>query len=158
MDAPAQTARIQTICRDLLGDTPAEPIGVRVIDSDEIGAYAWPPSTVYVTLAATQQLPNDELTAAVAHELGHLIDDGHVSPPVMLTGSNRGTNDIEIRADAIGVRLLDRAGHDRAALPRLLSRLTAQPGLSDHARERIHHRIHLLSRGHGHGHGHRHAH
>jgi Zn-dependent protease with chaperone function len=79
-----------------------------VLASDETSAYSWPDGSVVVTSGLVDRLDDDELLAAIAHELGHLVDGGHLTTGVSLRGCERGGTcvDDEERADAIGVALL----------------------------------------------------
>jgi Zn-dependent protease with chaperone function len=67
-------------------------------------------------------LTADEVEAAIAHELGHLIRDGWVRAPAALAG-NRASDDEERRADLIAVRLLELRGRSRANLASALRRV-----------------------------------
>jgi hypothetical protein len=90
----------------------------------EPGAWAWPGGPILVGDALVDLLDDDELTAAVAHELGHLQADGSWrGPSSALEGAD--DPDAEARADALGCRLLALRGIPPAASVRLLEKLGA---------------------------------
>lgn len=104
------------------------PIGVRFALSsrDGLGAWSWPDGRVRVSRALVDLLDDDELSAALAHEVGHLVDGGHVGGggPAALSGA-RDAAGVEVRADVVGCRLLRAHGAPTAALPRMLRRVAA---------------------------------
>jgi Zn-dependent protease with chaperone function len=76
----------------------------------EVGAWAWPDRRIRVSRALVDLLDDNELAAALGHELGHLLDRGDLpAPPVALLGGSGG-DDLEVRADQIGCRLLAARG------------------------------------------------
>ncbi len=92
----------------------------------EVGAWAWPDRRVRVSRALVDLLDDDELTAALAHELGHLLDRGDLpSPPAALIGGASG-DDPELRADQIGRRLVEASGRSPDAMARMLAKIAAR--------------------------------
>ncbi len=137
--------KLHRAAASLLGDDWPRRVAMRVIDSDVVAAYAWPRRHIFVTRGMLERVPDDELTAALAHELGHLIDDGHVRPPLALTGPRAAAGrDLEARADAIGCALLVHAGHDPDAMTRLLHRMRTQPDLPPRTRQHLAARLRTL--------------
>ena len=95
----------------------------RLTTRDEVGAWAWPDGRIEVSQALLDRLDDDELAAALAHELGHLLDGGHLAgAPRSLAGE---AADIERRADGIGCQLLSRRGVSGEAMIRMLAELAA---------------------------------
>lgn len=140
--------RLDAAGRALLGERWSAQITLAVVDADEVAAYSWPGRHIYVTRGLLESVPDDELMAAIAHELGHLIDDGHVRPPFALRGvASLGRRDVESRADAIGCDMLRRAGQDPSAMARLLRRLCGQPGMSPAIERRLAARVERLALG-----------
>lgn len=122
-DDLALRLRLDSVCRPLRAVDGLGRCELAVIDSDQPGAYAWPTDDgcrVYVTRGLMAMTSDDELAAAVAHEMGHLVDGGHVRI-ASLTGDDY--VDAERRADAIGCRLLHEAGFTTDAMRNLLSKL-----------------------------------
>jgi hypothetical protein len=94
----------------------------------EVGAWAWPDRRIRVSRALVDLLDDDELAAALGHELGHLLDRGDLpAPPVALLGGSGG-DDLEARADQIGCRLLAARGLASDAMARMLAKVAARGG------------------------------
>lgn len=91
-----------------------------------LGAWSWPDGRIRASRRLVDLLDDDELRAALAHEVGHLVDGGHVAGgPLALSGA-RGEAGVEERADLVGCRLLRARGASAEALPRMLRRVAAQ--------------------------------
>jgi Zn-dependent protease with chaperone function len=116
-------------------------VRLRVFDQTRPAAYSWPEGTIALSRGLVDRLTADELEAAIAHELGHLISDGWIRAPASLSG-NRASNDEERRADLIAVTLLESRGLSRAHLADALRRiLESDQGLTAAQREAIAARI-----------------
>ena len=89
-------------------------------------------------------LNDQELAAAIAHEMGHLLNDGHLHTVVSLRGCCV-SPDAEARADSIGVRLLSERGIGRAAMISMLTKVRSSPGVPPSCQQRIGQRIELLT-------------
>jgi predicted Zn-dependent protease len=89
----------------------------------DLGAWAWPDGRIEVSRALVDRLDDDELRAAIAHELGHLIDRGHLhGAPKALAGE---AADLERRADRIACTLLCNGGVPVDAMGRMLGTIAA---------------------------------
>jgi predicted Zn-dependent protease len=119
-------------------------VHVHVLDSSTIGAYGWPDGNLFVTRGLVDRLSDRELAAAIAHEVGHLLNDGHLDSVVSLRGCYV-SPDAEARADAIGVRLLASRGIGRDAMTSMLNKVRASPDLPPSCGEAIGRRIELLA-------------
>ena len=111
-----------------------------VSGSDAVAAYAWPDGRLLFTRGLVRLLDDEELAAAAAHELGHLLVDGHVraaAAPVGALGGGISGPDVESRADAAGVRLMERAGYPRDAMARMLEKVARVEGTPAGTRERV---------------------
>ena len=89
-------------------------------------------------------LNDEELAAALAHEIGHLLADGHLPGRFSLHGTS-GAEDVEVRADALGSRLLAEAGVPAESMKRMLEKLVRAPGLTHCQRAAVKGRIQRLS-------------
>ncbi|MGE5611038.1 MAG: M48 family metalloprotease [Bacillota bacterium] len=119
---------------------------IHVLDSNTPTAYAWPSGDIFVTRALLDVLPSDdELTAAIAHEVGHLVADGHCRTIMTLGGSKRSGQDAEARADDLARHLLQTAGLPSDSLLHALQKVQASPRLSASCRCGLQHRIERLS-------------
>ena len=107
-------------------------IEVALTSRREAGAWAWPKGPIHVSRALVDLVDDDELAAAIAHELGHLQEDGTWRGPRAALEGDAGA-DGEARADELGCRLLASRGLPPAAAVRLLEKLcpSVRGGLSE---------------------------
>jgi len=127
----------------LTRSTGDRSVRVTVDDTPRVGAYAWPDGRILLTRGLVRLLADDELAAAVAHELGHLLADGHLHAAAALSGTGAGP-DVESRADAVGRALLPPANYPPDAMPRMLEKVAASPGMSNECRARLRERTNRL--------------
>jgi Zn-dependent protease with chaperone function len=122
-------------------------VRLRVLECPRLCAYSWPDGTVVVSRPLVEQLSAEELTASVAHELGHLIGDGWITAPAALSGRDcaRGA-DAERRADAIGARVLQDCGLSAHDLASALGKVSHDPSLTAAQQRALLDRIDRLSR------------
>ena len=135
--------RAQAAC-SLLGPSADRTVHVQVLDSDSVGAYGWPNGNLFVTRGLVELLSDQELAAAIAHEMGHLLNDGHLYTVVSLRGCCV-SPDAEARADSIGVRLLAGHGIGRDAMTSMLNKVRSSPGVPTSCQQGIGRRIELLT-------------
>ena len=135
----------QEVLVRLLG--PQNSLRVAVVESESLRAFAWPSGHLLVSCGlarGTMEADDEALAAALAHECGHLMDDGHMwqtghrHHPATLA---HGSADAEARADRLGVQLLIRAGYSAKAMDRLLVRLASDPTLKPAYQRTIRERI-----------------
>lgn len=117
-----QRDRLERACAALCDTRGLGDFNLMVIDSPRPGAFAWPQGRVCVTSGLMALADDDELAAAVAHEIGHLVEDGHVRLAALIGTETQG---VERRADAIAVCLLRSAGVRTDAMTSLLRKLAA---------------------------------
>jgi Zn-dependent protease with chaperone function len=130
---PGAQGRPQAALQRLVGTRGERELRIGVLDCDAVAAYAWPDGSIFVSRALVELLDDDELTAAIAHEVGHLTSDGHVRSAVSLSGSSHRVkrwDDVELRADAAGVDLLRRSGLPPQAMNRMLAKVRDSGHLS----------------------------
>lgn len=119
----ARLARVQRLGQAVLPDSR---IDWGLSPRTEVGAWAWPDGRIRVSRALVDLLDDAELMAALAHEVGHLLDRGDLSPPpAALLGGAEG-DDPELRADQIGRRLLEARGLPPEAMGRMLAKVAAR--------------------------------
>jgi Zn-dependent protease with chaperone function len=135
-------ARADVALGRLSAKLQARTMRVEVSSSAGAGAYAWPDGRVLLTRGLVRLLDDEELAAAIAHELGHLISDGHAHSVVALGGTGS-AGDAEARADAAGGRLLAETGYAAEAMPRMLEKVAAA-GMSAACRESLRRRARAL--------------
>jgi predicted Zn-dependent protease len=122
-------------------------VTVRVLDSDDLCAYGWPDGSLFVTRGLVDRLDDAELAAAVAHELGHLLSDGHLRTIVSLRGCEGRSQelDAESQADAIAVDLLAAEALAPDAVLRMLEKVRASSSATSACHPTMTRRISLLS-------------
>ena len=136
--------RAQAACSLLIGSSADRTVHIHVLDTESVGAYGWPNGNVFVTRGLVDLLSDQELAAAIAHEMAHLLNDGHLHTVVSLRGCCV-SPDVEVRADAIGVRLLHERGISRATMISMLNKVRSSPGLPSSCQRGIGQRIELLT-------------
>ena len=119
-------------------------VAVRVLNSGQPCAYGWNNGEIYLTRGLVALLDDEELLAAVAHELGHFLRDGHVQSVVSLRGCSSGADE-ESAADRVGVELLRTQGLDAGAMVRMLSKVARVEATPPACRRALQQRIETLS-------------
>jgi len=117
---------------------------VHVLNIGTAGAYGWPDGNIFVTRGLMDILNNDELAAAIAHEMGHLLADGHLRTVVSLNGCCK-EPDAEARADAVGSELLQIQGIPAQAMIAMLQKVRQSLISSPSCQQAIGYRIDLLT-------------
>lgn len=138
----ADASRVTRIAARFAGSI-AQPFLVRVLDSDQANGWAWPSGDIYLTRGLVRMLEDAEIAAVTAHELGHLLQEGHLrATAASLTGAN-GVNDCERAADRQGLSLLAEASVEPTALRSALSKVAhlavQDPQSRRHLSDRIAH-------------------
>lgn len=153
VSGPAQERARSALARLQVNGWLERPLTVTVLRSDRPGAYCWRSGAIFVTQGLIGLLDDDELTAAVAHEAGHLVADGHIPRNAALDGYRRarGTRvasiasvDAEVAADRMGRELLRDSGIPDRSIERLLVKLASTPAMDPRCREHLHLRVAAL--------------
>lgn len=118
---------------------------VYALNSDSVGAYSWPDGSIFVTRGLMDLLNDQELAAAIAHEMGHLLNDGHLHAVASLRGCCV-SPDAEVRADATGMELLRIRRISANAMVTMLQKVRASLPASSSCQQAIATRIEALSR------------
>src|SRR5438552_2114525 len=101
----SRQARAEIVARPLIACCQGRSISIQILATDSVGAFSWANGRVFVTRGLIDRLDDRELSAVIAHELGHLLTDGHLQTVASLKGCCVDP-DAEVRADAAGVALL----------------------------------------------------
>ena len=101
---------------------PGIEIRLHLLDRRAVAAYSWPSGDVYVCAGLVDAATDEEIRAAIAHEVGHLLKDAGQTGAVSLRG---GSLQDEAGADRLAVELLASGGHSRQALVSVLSKVSA---------------------------------
>jgi len=117
---------------------------VYALNSRLVGAYSWPDGNIFVTRGLVDLLNDQELAAAIAHEMGHLLNDGHLHAVASLRGCCV-SPDAEARADATGMELLRSRGISANAMVTMLQKVRASLPAPSSCQHAITARIELLS-------------
>ena len=118
-------ARIERLGHGLTSRSTGHRVEFALSSRGEIGAWSWPDGRVRVSRALADLLDDAQLAAALAHELGHLLDGGHLDGAVAALSGAAGRSGPEARADVVGCALLAERGLATAALPRMLRTVAA---------------------------------
>lgn len=119
-------ARLERVARLGQALLPDAQIDWGLSPRTEVGAWAWADGHIRVSRALVDLLDDNELAAALSHELGHLLDRGDLpDPPVSLLGG-AGGDDPEVRADQLACRLLVARGIVPDAMTRMLTKVAAR--------------------------------
>jgi len=126
---PGDNARISRALATIAPMCGCQHTSVRVLDDDAVGAFAWRDGSLFLTRGLLATMDDAELTAALAHELGHLVEDVR----------RQSDGDVEAHADAWGVGVLERSGLPARSMIRMLVKLESQsdPGFQAGIRARI---------------------
>ncbi|HET6247502.1 MAG TPA: M48 family metalloprotease [Tepidisphaeraceae bacterium] len=120
-------------------------VQLRVVRSPTLGAYSEPGGRIFLTTGLAELLDDDEIAAALAHEMGHLTQTD-ASPNGMRFSLGGPMRDIEQRADAEALVLLDRGGVPVRAMAHTLQKLHDSRAVSNETRYALAARIALLPR------------
>ena len=71
----ARQERVERVSGALVAQCAGGAIRVRVLDSEVVTAFGWRNGEVFVTRGLVDCMEDEELAAAVAHELGHLLGE-----------------------------------------------------------------------------------
>jgi Zn-dependent protease with chaperone function len=143
--ADARQLRADRLAQRILAQCAGQCITVRVVDTETIGAYAWPSGHIFLSRGLLDCMDDEEVSAALAHELGHLLSDGHLRSVAGLKGGEaNGDLDCESRADQLGMQLLVVAHISPQAMTSMLRKVSTSPGISRACQERLVHRMEVL--------------
>jgi Zn-dependent protease with chaperone function len=135
-------ARVERVCACL---RPSRHVKTYVLASPQPAAYSWRNGDLFVTEGLLQLLDDDELAAALAHEIGHLQRPVRTAEVVGLQGKEDGLR-VEVDADRIGVRLLRRIGIAPATMAAMLDKVKEAAILDENYRNDLSVRIERLRR------------
>lgn len=141
--AVASEQRADRICRQLAAETFTQPIPIHVLAEDRLCGYAWPGGSIFITRGLMTAATDEEVAAAIAHEMGHLLARRSY-PTVFALAGGSDSHDIEAQADAIGCFLLRVKGGCPSAMGRLLQKVKDSSLTPAPVRLSLAHRIELL--------------
>ena len=115
-------------------------IQVKILASDHPCAFAWRDGTLFITAGLLQILDDREVTAVLAHELGHLQE--RVGGAAAFSGA--GALACEMRADIAGCGLLRQAGLPPQLLGQALQKVRDDPRTASCYRQALTRRIEII--------------
>lgn len=141
IESPALEMRLEPVAARLIASLKMEKvISIQIFSSTELAAYSRSNGQILISSALVQQLTDGELTAVIAHELGHLINNGNVHFIAALAGSSA-SDDEESAADQTALQVLRVIRQDRSAFITMLGKIADDSALSPPTRQRIAQRI-----------------
>lgn len=117
--------RAQRLCNELCSKIAAYHLKVFILESSRLGGWSWPDGHIYLTSALVSAADNAELAAAMAHEMGHLVNNQNINAPQALARGEKHLA-IESAADFTGCRILAGIGIAPASMIDLLKMVRAK--------------------------------
>jgi Zn-dependent protease with chaperone function len=140
----SRQARAEAVARPLFASCVGRGVAIQVLNTDAVSAFSWRNGRVFVTRGLMDHLDDAELTAVIAHELGHLLSDGQLQTVASLRGCCVDP-DREVRADATGLALLRAQGQSAKPMVSMLKKIEEYGSLPPTCRLAMDRRIALLS-------------
>lgn len=139
----AYQGRLEVVSKPLVAACTGRKITVGVLATKAVTAYSLWDGHIFVTRGLMDHLNDAELQAAVAHELGHLLTTGHVRTVASLRGCCVDP-DREVKADSVGVDLLESQGLCPTEMVRMLKKVQVFGSLPPACVVALDHRIAVL--------------
>ena len=134
--------RARTLAVELCSSRPVPRIAV--LDRADLAAFSWPGGEIYLSRGLIDALDDAALSAAIAHEMAHVLKHERSDQVTALRGSEAHLNE-EIAADRLGAGLLEDAGIPRSAMAAMLEIVVRDGGLAPAVRSDLRRRIEILS-------------
>jgi len=138
--------RAVAVATPLFATCSGKTLTIQVLNMDSPAAFSWPDGHVFVSRGLEDQLTNPELAASIAHEMGHLLNDGKISTVAALQGTDAGLM-VEVNADATGMKVLKSNHISPEAMVSMLEKVGDCDSLSAHTHEALDQRIAILKKG-----------
>jgi predicted Zn-dependent protease len=116
---------------------------VAVLDRDDLAAFSWPDGHIFLSRGLIDSLDDAALSAAIAHEIAHVLNHKHSNGVAALRGSDARLTE-EVRADRLGVHLLQAAGVSGDAMAAMLECVLHAGDLPPQVQAELRHRAKLL--------------
>jgi predicted Zn-dependent protease len=114
-----------------------------VLNSDYAGAWSWGDGSVFVSKPLVRLATQEELAAAIAHEMGHFAVARSGNPSAI---AGRDSNfEIEAGADAAGMKILEQHGIARSTMKSLLRKLRGSCMVGDSVKPMLDQRLARLA-------------
>jgi len=116
---------------------------VAVLDREHLSAFSWPGGHIFLSRGLIDSLDDAALSAAIAHEIAHVLNHKHSKGVVALRESGARLAE-EVRADRLGVQLLQSAGIPGDAMATMLECVLHAGDLPPQVQADLRHRAKLL--------------
>jgi predicted Zn-dependent protease len=115
---------------------------IAVLDRDDLSAFSWPTGHIFISRGLIDALDDAGLSAAIAHEMAHLLNHRRAG----ITGLRSGEAPLteEVRADRLGVRLMVASGLPSDAMPRMLRDVLRHGDLPPEVQADLRYRLEML--------------
>ena len=116
---------------------------VAVLGRQDLAAFSWPDGHIFLSRGLIDSLNDAALSAAIAHEIAHVLN--HSNEVTGLRGGEARLAE-EVRADHVGVQLLQAASIPAEAMATMLERVLNAGDLPPHVQADLRHRVILVRR------------
>ena len=137
--------RARSLAANLCEPRDVVKLELAVLDRDDLAAFSWPGGHIFLSRGLVDALDDAALSAAIAHEIAHVQNHRQSTRVTSLRGSDARLAE-EVRADRLGVHLLQAAGIPDDAMATMLDRVRCDPALPPHVQADLRHRATLLRR------------
>lgn len=144
VDASESRQRLEAARDRLLPEGLRSQIKVEVLCASEPAAFSWDDGSVFATNGLLRLLNDDELAAAVAHEVGHVFNNRGGRQVLNLRGRSDAAA-AEFEADAAGMSLIEQASIPPASMTTMLVKVRDAAALNSRCRTGMTQRILRLS-------------
>ena len=137
--------RVRTLAAPLCESHHSVKLKVAVLDRDDLSAFSWPGGEMFLSRGLIDSLDDAALSAAIAHEIAHVVHHKHANEVTGLRGNESRLAE-EIQADRLGVQLLQAARIPGDAMAKMLERVLRDGDLPPQVQADLRHRAALLHR------------
>jgi predicted Zn-dependent protease len=118
-------------------------VEISILNRNDLTAFSWPSGHVFLARGLVDALDDELLSAAIAHEIAHILKHGS-GEGVSALRSASVPLDVEATADRMGVALLAACGTPPDAMERMLCRILREDGLAPRVQNDLRRRVELL--------------
>jgi Zn-dependent protease with chaperone function len=123
----SRQARVESALAAVRPATGLPAIALHITTSTEPTAFSWSSGCIYISRGLVDLVDDNELSAVLAHEFGHLLKApaSHRKLGAAVSSLHGATSSIETecRADAVGVELLRNAGVPARSMATMLEKV-----------------------------------
>ena len=135
--------RARTLAAALYDSRHDVQLEIAVLDRDDLSAFSWPGGHIFLSRGLIDTLDDATLSAAIAHEVAHVLNHNDLNEISGLRGGEARLAE-EVRADHVGVQLLQAAGIPAEAMATMLECVLGASDLPPQVQADLRHRAKLL--------------